>query len=172
MTDHKMTAADIQDGSITRQRVNNDDQLTRNGKIVLLIALVAIVIGIAGGGMWVGKVMFSTHTVETVEVVTSVPSVCERALKHAEDSNHFAWEADQQHASAQLFTNDYQDAWTKGDTELMAALLEKGNDAGIARDTADLKSIGHWNKFMEDAQSCRQQADEAPTRETSLTSRD
>lgn len=165
-----MTEYQIPASRVNNKPVNND-QLTRNGKIVLIIALVAIIVGIAGGGMWVGKLFFSTHTTEVVEVVTSVPSVCERALEHAEKSNHFAWEADQQHAQAQIFTNDYQDAWTKGDTELMAALLENGNDAGIARDTADLKSIGHWNKFMDDAQSCRQEAHKAPTRETSLTSR-
>lgn len=166
MTDYQITPARLEDKPI------NKDQLSRNGKIAIWVTISLIMVIIAGGGMIIGKLFFSTHTVETVEVVTSVPSVCERALKHAEDSNHFAWEADQQHASAQLFTNDYQDAWTKGDTELMADLLEKGNDAGIARDTAELKSIGHWNKFLDDAQSCRQEAHKAPTRQTSLTSRD
>ena len=166
MTDQKITSARLEDKSI------NKDQLSRNGKIGAWISVLLLVLIIAGGGMLIGKFFFSTHTVETVEVVTSVPSVCERALEHAEKSNHFAWEADQQHAQAQIFTNDYQDAWTKGDTELMAALLQKGNDAGIARDTAELKSIGHWNKFMDDAQSCRQESHKAPVRETSLTSRD
>lgn len=166
MTEYQLPAAKLEDKPI------NKDQLSRNGKIAIWVTISLIVVIIVTGGILLGKLFFSTHTVETVEVVTSVPSVCERALNHAEKSNHFAWEADQQHAQAQIFTNDYQDAWTKGDTELMAELLEKGNDAGIARDTAELKSIGHWNKFMDDAQSCRQQADEAPVRETSLTSRD
>lgn len=166
MTDQKITAARLDDRPINR------DELSRNGKIALFVTLGLLILMIAGGGMFIGKMFFSTHTVETVEVVTSVPKVCERALEHAEKSNHFDWEAEQQHKSAQLFTNDYQDAWSSGDTEEMASLLEKGNNAGIARDTADLKSIGHWNKFMDDAQSCRQQADEAPERQTSLTGRD
>jgi hypothetical protein len=166
VTDHKMTAADIRDGSVNSTKIN------RAGKIVGISLLVVVILAIAAGGMFAGKLLFSTHTVETVEVVTSVPSVCERALTHAEKSNHYTWEADQQNKAAQLATNDYQDAWSKGDTKLMAKLLEEGNDAGIARDTAQLQSIGHWNKFIDDAQACRQESHKAPTRESSLTSRD
>lgn len=166
MTDHKLTAADIQDGSVNSTKIN------KTGKIVGISLLVLIIMAIASGGMFAGKLFFSTHTVETVEVVTSVPSVCERALKSAEDSHQADWEAGQQNKAAQLATNDYQDAWSRGDTKMMAKLLEEGNTAGLARDTADLKSIGHWNDFMEQAQACRQEAHKAPTRDTSLTSRD
>lgn len=151
---------------------NESMKMTKAGKITGISLLVLIIMAIAGGGMWAGKVFFSTHTIEYQEVVTSVPSVCERALTSAEDSYQADWEAEQQNKAAQLATNDYQDAWAKGDTELMAKLLEEGNRAGLARDTADLEGIGHWNQFMDEAQACRQEAHKAPTRETSLTSRD
>lgn len=147
-------------------------KMTKAGKIVGISLLMLLIMAIAGGGMFIGKALFSTHTIEVQEVVTSVPSVCERALTSAENSYQADWEAEQQNKAAQLATNDYQDAWSKGDTELMAKLLKEGNKAGLARDTSDLKSIGHWNDFMDQAQSCRQEVHKAPTRETSLTSRD
>lgn len=172
MTDRKLTAASIQTGSINREELRSSEEPPRWARITLWAIICLIPLGIFAGGAWAGKAMFSTHTTELVEVVTSVPSVCERALKSAERSHQSAWEAEQQQKAAQLATNDYQDAWSKGDTKRMAKLLDEGNTAGLARDTADLQAIGHWNDFMEHAQGCRQEMHKAPTRETSLTSRD